>query len=165
MVARVTDVISAAGVTADRPAVGDVPKGSLYSSTDDNVIYRNNGTTWDTWATLATGGAITDADVEPVAPEDQTGTSYTFVLADSSRLVRVSNASAITVTIPTNASVAYELGAMLSWAQQGAGAIQVVGDSGVTARIPNGDTTNAQYSMAYAVKVGTNEWYVSGDVS
>lgn len=44
------------GVTADRPDAAAVPPGSLYSSTDDGVIYQSDGTAWTTYATLGGGG-------------------------------------------------------------------------------------------------------------
>ena len=48
----------------------------------------------------------------------QTGTSYTFVLSDSvNTLVTAANASAIAITIPTNATVAYPVGSVLNFAQ------------------------------------------------
>ena len=51
----------------------------------------------------------------------QTGTTYTLALTDNGRLVTLSNASAITVTVPTNASVAFSTGAIVNLQQIGAG--------------------------------------------
>ena len=51
----------------------------------------------------------------------QTGTTYTFVLADAdNKLVTASNASAQTYSIPTNASVAFPIGTQLNIIQIGA---------------------------------------------
>lgn len=104
--------------------------------------------------------ALTDADIAPVAPNDQTGTTYTFVLNDKHRLVRGSNSAAQTYTIPPTT---YQLGAVLTWAQMGTGQITVQGGSGVTVRPTHGLKTAVQYSIASATLVATNEWYVSGD--
>lgn len=41
--------IPPAGLLADRPAATAVGVGALYSATDEGVLYRSNGTTWDTW--------------------------------------------------------------------------------------------------------------------
>ena len=73
------------------------------------------------------------------APTVQTGTSYTLALADNHRLVECANAAAITVTVPTNAAVAFPLGARIEIAQTGAGQITVSG-AGVTLRLPSGKT-------------------------
>ena len=48
------------GVIADRPAATAVPAGTLYSSTDEGLIYQSDGTNWDDYATLGGGGAAAD---------------------------------------------------------------------------------------------------------
>ena len=54
---------------------------------------------------------------------DQTGTTYTPVLTDQYQvLVTRSNASASTMTIPTNASVAFPVGTVITVLNKGAGA-------------------------------------------
>ena len=56
----------------------------------------------------------------------QTGTTYTFVLADAdNKLVTASNAAAQTYSIPTNASVAFPIGTQLNIIQIGAGQVTV----------------------------------------
>ena len=37
------------GIIADRPAATAVPAGTLYSSTDEAMIYQSDGTNWDDW--------------------------------------------------------------------------------------------------------------------
>lgn len=108
--------------------------------------------------------ALNDSDIAAVAPNDQVA-AYTFVLADKHRLVRVSNASAVAATIPPNSSVAFALGAVLSVAQQGAGQVTLTAGAGVTLRSAHGLKLSAQYAMASLTKVGTDEWYVSGDTT
>ena len=44
---------------------------------------------------------------EVTAINTQTGTTYTLALADKGKIVEMNNASANTLTIPTNASVAF----------------------------------------------------------
>ena len=100
----------------------------------------------------------------------QTGTTYTFVLTDANNtLVTASNASAQTYTIPPNSSVAYPVGAQLNIIQIGAGQVSFAQGSGVTIA-SNGATATApklrvQYSSASAIKVGTDSWYVVGDIA
>jgi hypothetical protein len=65
----------------------------------------------------------------------QTGTTYTFQLSDSyNRMVTLDNASAITATVPTNASVAFEIGAVINFMQKGAGQVTIAPAGGVTLR-------------------------------
>jgi hypothetical protein len=99
----------------------------------------------------------------------QTGTTYTTVLADNGKLVTLSNASAIAVTIPLNSSVAYPVGAQINMAQLGAGQVTVSGAGGVTV-VSTGATaatpkTRAQYSTLTAVQTSTDNWLVMGDIS
>ena len=55
----------------------------------------------------------------------QTGTSYTLVLSDEGKLVTLTSATAVTLTIPTNASVAFPIGTQIDLSQDGAGAVTV----------------------------------------
>lgn len=101
----------------------------------------------------------------------QTGTTYTFVLADNGKLVTASNASAQTYSIPTNASVAYPIGTQINIIQIGAGQVTIqavtsgtttVASTGATAAAPK---LRAQYSSATIIKANTDLWYVVGDIS
>lgn len=99
----------------------------------------------------------------------QTGTTYTTVLDDNGKLVTLSNASGITLTIPPNSSVVYPVGAQLNLAQLGAGQVTFAGGSGVTI-VSTGATASAprlrtQYSTATAVQTSTDNWLVMGDIS
>jgi hypothetical protein len=99
----------------------------------------------------------------------QTGTTYTTVLADNGKLVTLSNASTIAVTIPPNSSVAYPVGAQINMAQLGAGQVTVSGGSGVTV-VSTGSTaaspnTRVQYSTLTAIQTSADNWLVVGDIS
>lgn len=99
----------------------------------------------------------------------QTGTTYTLVLTDNGRLVTLSNASAITVTVPLNSSVAYATGAIINVQQIGAGQVTIQGDTGVTLTSTGATATTpktrAQYSAASIIKTGTDSWTVIGDLA
>lgn len=102
----------------------------------------------------------------------QTGTTYTFVLADAdNKLVTASNASAQTYSIPTNASVAFPIGTQLNIIQIGAGQVTVsaatpatttVVSTGATAASPK---CRAQYSAITLIKRDTDSWYAVGDIA
>jgi hypothetical protein len=93
----------------------------------------------------------------------QTGTTYTLALTDSGKLVTLSNASPITLTIPTNASVAFPVGAQVHIQQIGAAAVTVSGDTGVTLNA-GGTTTRGQWSAATLIKTDTNTWTMVGAI-
>jgi hypothetical protein len=101
-----------------------------------------------------------------------TSTTYTFVLADNGKLVTSNNASAQTLSIPTNASVAYPVGTQINVAWiTGAGqpTIQAV-TSGTTTILSTGATSTAPKlrvvnSVASCIKIATDTWLVTGDVA
>lgn len=95
----------------------------------------------------------------------QTGTTYTTVLADASKLVTLNNGSAITLTIPTNASVAYPVGTKIDLAQIGAGQVTVAGAGGVTVNSTPTLKFRAQYSAATCIKTATDTWLLVGDLA
>jgi hypothetical protein len=94
----------------------------------------------------------------------QTGTTYTLVLTDNGRLVTLSNAAAITLTVPLNSSVAFATGAVVNIQQIGAGQVTVAGASGVTVT-GTGTKLRTPYSAAALVKTGTDSWTLIGDLS
>lgn len=102
----------------------------------------------------------------------QTGTTYTFVLADAdNKLVTASNASAQTYSIPTNASVAFPIGTQINLIQIGAGQVTIsAATPGTTTVVSTGATSaspkcRAQYSAVTLVKRDTDSWYVIGDIA
>jgi hypothetical protein len=94
----------------------------------------------------------------------QTNTTYTPVLADNSKLVTLSNSSAITFTVPANASVAYAIGTQLNIQAIASGIVTVVGDSGVTVN-GTGTTLRTKWSAATCIKTATNTWTLIGDIA
>lgn len=145
--------------------VGDaIPTGTLAGT----VVIRK-GTNyakvsyWD--GATETTDAILDSQITPVTPNDQTGTTYTFVLADGSRTVTGSNASAQTHTVPPNSSVPYPLGTVLTDIQKGAGQITIAPGSGVTLQSAHGLKTSAQWATVSLTKILTDTWVVSGDTT
>ena len=114
---------------------------------------------------------LTNTSVTPVVTVNaQTGTTYTFTLADGNNtFVTLSNASAIAVTIPTNASVALPVGAVLTFAQTGAGQATISGASGVTVTSVGATAatpkTRVQYSAGSAIQTSANNWLVIGDIA
>ena len=94
----------------------------------------------------------------------QTGTTYTLVITDNGRLVTLSNAAAITLTVPLNATVAFATGAIINIQQIGAGQVTVAGAAGVTLN-GTGTKTRAQWSAASLVKTATDTWTLIGDIA
>lgn len=94
--------------------------------------------------------------------------SYTAVLTDEGLCVEMNNASAVSFVVPTNASVAFRVGAVIEVCQLGAGTVTIAAaNSGVTTlRSATGTyTTRAQYASARLRKRATDEWVLSGDLT
>jgi len=100
---------------------------------------------------------------------DQTGTSYTPVLTDQYQvLITRSNASASTLTIPTNASVAFPVGTVITVLNKGAGAVTISGAGGVTVLSAGATAASpslAQYKSCALIQVAANTWYVVGAIA
>ena len=150
------------GVTAGTGISGGGTSGTVTVSIDTSVTADLST------AQTLTNKTLTDPKIN-LAINAQTGTTYTFVLADNGKFVTASNASAITVTIPPSGSVAYATGAQLNIIQKGAGQVTFAQGSGVTIRSTGATSTapklRAQYSSATAVYEGSDIWYVIGDIA
>ena len=96
---------------------------------------------------------------------------YTPVLADGYQaLISMNKATAVNFTIPTNASVAYPTGTVLTVLNKGAGAVTIKAvTSGTTTVLSAGavaaQPTLAQYKTAACIKVATDTWYVVGAIA
>lgn len=121
-------------------------------------------------AAIRTLGNGIDDNLAKLTLNAQTGTTYTFVLTDNrNKLVTASNAAAQTYTIPLNSSVAFPTGSIINIIAIGAGQVTIQGASGVTVASTGATATapklRAQYSAASLIKVGTDSWYVIGDLA
>ncbi len=94
----------------------------------------------------------------------QTGTTYTAVLKDEGRLVTLNNGSAITLTIPADSNVSYNIGTKIDLCALGAGQVTVAGAAGATINATPGLKLRAQYSAASCIKYATNTWVLVGDL-
>ena len=95
----------------------------------------------------------------------QTGTTYTPVVADENTMVTLSNAAAITVTLPSNATQPIPIGAETDYLWLGVGQPSFAAGSGATVNATPGLKLRARYSAATAKKIATNDWVIIGDLS
>jgi hypothetical protein len=85
--------------------------------------------------------------------------AYTLELSDTSRVVAMNVSGAATVTVPTNASVAFPLGAVVGIYNMSSDLVTVQGDAGVTVRNA-GDLD--EYKEVSLRKRDENEWVMAG---
>lgn len=108
------------------------------------------------------GDAMLEAQL--ITVNAQTG-AYTLALSDANKAVEVGSASAVNLTIPTDATVDFPVGTVIEVDQMGAGKVTIVGASGVTIQSAvTPPTTRTQYSAVVLRKRGANLWLVTGDM-
>jgi hypothetical protein len=104
--------------------------------------------------------------IESLAPglllEVEKTANYTLEIEDISRVVAVDSSSNLTVTVPTNASVPFPIGAVVNVYRAGAGEVTIDSEAGVTVR-NEGDIAE-QFGEVSLRKRAENEWVLAGQV-
>ncbi|HEY5986877.1 MAG TPA: hypothetical protein VIV12_10945 [Streptosporangiaceae bacterium] len=95
----------------------------------------------------------------------QAGTAYTLVLADFGKIIELTSATAVTVTIPPSSSVAFPTGTVVEATQLGTGVVTIAAGVGVTIRTPSTLVLRAQYSTVSLRLRAVNEWVLAGDTT
>lgn len=133
------------------------------SATDGNLVVFDGAT----GKLVKDGGPVPSGGSDEVVINAQTGTTYTLVLSDAQKLITLNNGSAITITVPTNASVAFPVGTVIALAQLGVGLVTVEGASGVTINgaTPGDEDLSGQWATAALAKLDTDTWVLSGGLA
>lgn len=149
--------IAAAGIATDAVITAKIQDSAVTAAKiADNAV---------TQAKLA-DRAVGSAELDNLTLNAQTGTTYTLVLTDANKFITLSNASAITLTVPPSSSVAFETGDQVNLMQLGAGQVTITAGSGVTIRSAGSKLkTNAQYAVATLVKIDTDTWVAVGNLA
>jgi hypothetical protein len=150
------------GVTDEPTTTINFAQGSLDDLAVNNVTVAG---------VVFTDGTQTKEGVPSRTPIVQKTAAYTLSsLTERDNLIEVSSASAVSITVPTNASVAYPVGTSIDILQTGAGQVSIVGASGVTVNCtPSGGSNTAklrtQWSSATLFKRAADTWVVMGDLT
>lgn len=139
-----------------------IAKGASGQTANLLEIQNSSGTVL---AKIDSAGVITSTSniISHVATNAQTA-SYTLVLADDGKIVEISNASANTLTVPPNSSVAFPIGTQITILQTGAGQTTLTAGAGVTINATPGLKLRAQWSSVTLIKRGTDTWVALGDL-
>lgn len=156
--------ISATKITSGTLSVARGGTG-IASYTTSNYIRASGSTTLEQRTPSQVKSDI-DASNKHFVVNTQTGASYTLALVDDGALVLCDRASANTLSIPTNATVAFPTGTVINFAQTGAGITTVTAVSGVTLNgVSAGSAAvSSRYKIGSLVKIDTNTWLISGPV-
>ncbi len=85
----------------------------------------------------------------------QTGTSYSYALADASKLLTMSNAASNTVLVTKQATVTWAADTQLRVLNLGAGTTTLVADTGVTI---NNNTALARWNAGVLIRMSSDVW-------
>ena len=129
----------------------------LKGGTTGQVLAKNSDTDLDyTWV---------EQDDTTLSFNAQTGTTYTLVASDASKLVTTSNAAAVTVTIP--ASI-FAVGNQINIQSIGAGLTTISGGAVTitsTGAVPAAPILRVQYSACTVICTASNVFTIVGDLA
>lgn len=129
----------------------------FYAKTDGKAYSKSSGGT--EYDLTASGGAA-------VVSFNRQTASYTLVAGDANKMIEMNVATANNLTVPLNSSVPFATGTIIDVVQYGSGQTSIVATGGVTIRSANNWLKiNARYGAVTLVKVGTDEWYVFGNLN
>ncbi len=138
----------------------------IYGTAADTVTRLGIGTAGQ--SLLVNSGATAPEWGNPlkITFNAQTGTTYTLVASDLNKLVTLSNASAITLTVPNGV---FTTGQQINIQQLGVGQVTIASD-GTTVLTSTGATSTApklraRYSACTIVCTSSNNFTVIGDLS
>ena len=140
-------------------------------SVSGNQVSVVNSPTFSGAITASAGITFSDGTqtlegVPSRTPIVQKTDSYTLSsLTERDNLIEMGKATAQTLTIPANSSVAYPVGTSIDVLQTGAGQVTIAGAAGVTVNATPGLKLRAQWSSVTLFKRATDTWIVMGDLS
>jgi hypothetical protein len=173
-----TNLVALVTLTGAPGDDGDDGREAEFQVTATHIAWRLTGDV--DWTELVALSSLQGAPGDPGVPGDdgedgedgaalagtsqQAGTTYTFVLGDAEAMVEFTSGSAVTVTVPPNASVAFPIGTVLHVAQDGAGQVTIAPGAGVTIKKHDAfaSALAGQHAIASLAKVGTNTWRLFG---
>jgi hypothetical protein len=158
-----------ASVTIGEAPPSSPTEGSVWwnSTTGIPYIYYDDGDT-SQWVTFAMGpsgsNGTNGTDGIAVYPQNIQSGNYTLQLSDAGKHIYSSNTASQTITIPTNASVAFPVGAVITIVNMGTNAI-TLSAAGVSI-FPTGSLTALSSARVGSgtsmqlIKTATNSWNI-----
>lgn len=134
----------------------------VYNNTQSPVGPRS-------WFRLTTGSSHVlgvdwaAEDSSAITSNAETGTTYTFVEGDAGKLVTLTNAAAIALTIPDDATTDFPVNTIIDAYQGGAGQVTFAGESVATIECRSSHTKfEGQGAHVRFWKRGPNDWVAFG---
>lgn len=123
-------------------------------SNGDRLTTDGSGTL--SWSAVTTGASYSTV-------RTQSGTTYTLVLGDAGDYIQTTSTTAVTITVPTQASVTWAADTEIYFEQNNTGQITFVGASGVTINSSETLKTFARYSVVALKRVASDVWTLTGE--
>lgn len=135
--------------------------GQRFNLIDNTIVYLHSGQLGPNWIAGSVAGTTDATSSYDGFPGPLPGVSfhvsnYTLALTDIGGIVGMTVAGANTVTIPTNASVPFPIGAKIWVTQTGAGATTIAGAGGVT--VNNAGTLSGQWATVKLFQAALDNW-------
>lgn len=150
--------IAQAAVTGYELADNAVSARHIYDTSvtapklNSNVAKTNGGLGVDS------NGLFVNTPIKPYI------TNTTLSLGDANCIVEANNTSAMTITVPNNASVGFPIGTNIVIYQKGVGQVTIAAATGVTLLTNSNKVKTAAQNAALALfKVATDTWLLGGD--
>lgn len=110
-------------------------------------------------------GTQTKVGVASISEFVQTAESFTLDNIDLiDTILEIGSSTAKTVTVPTNAALAWPIGASIDIIGTGTGEVTILGANGVTINSTPGLKLRTQWSSATLLKRGADSWIAYGDL-
>jgi hypothetical protein len=149
--------------TLQATAVAGTNTLTLPATSNDTLVGK---ATTDTLTNKTLTSPVINTPKTTIDFNAQTGTTYTLVIADQDKLVTLSNASPITLTVPPSV---FSAGQSINIQQIGAGQVTLAAGAGVTITSTGATSAapklRAQESAATIVCKSSNNFTVIGDLS
>jgi hypothetical protein len=154
---RAANSFETIAVSGQSSIVADTHTDTLTIEAGTGITLTTNAST-DTLTIAASGGGASYSAVRT-----QSGTTYTLVLGDAGDYIQTTSTTAVTITVPTQASVTWAADTEIYFEQNNTGQITFVGASGVTINSSETLKTFARYSVVALKRVASDVWTLTGE--
>jgi hypothetical protein len=160
-----TATVNNSNILTETSSINDLADVDISGAQDGYaLVYNTTSQSWTAQEVEGGGGSENYDSIKDIS--SQTGTTYTLALTDANDLIKADNSIGITITVPKNSSVEFSTKTEIHIVQYGTGQVTFEPvDGDVTLRSTPGLKTRNQWSMVTLIKIDTNEWILTGDLT